>query len=297
MKRIISFFTVAVFLVGLFSCASTSAAVQSGSSVWKVSRGGNTIFLGGSVHILRNKDFPLPREFDLAFSQSTMLVLEADIEQMENEELAQYLVSQMVLPGGRTLQSILEPAVYALLKAECAKYGFSIEAVSNFKPSMVLTMLSMLQVQKTGFVQQGVDAHFLEKAHRAEMPVNFLETVETQIDMLLAMGEGYENDFVRYSLSDMSDNDDENVLIALVTEWRTGGMAISEASLIELKETWPAIYQTLVADRNAAWIPQIEEYLDSGQRPFIVVGLFHMHGPDGLLTQLENSGCTVEQLR
>jgi uncharacterized protein YbaP (TraB family) len=85
-------------------------------------------------------------------------------------------------------------------------------------------------------------------------------------------------------------------LAETLTEWKTGDATIADASLIEMREEWPEIYKDLVADRNAAWLPQIEEYLASGQVPFIIVGAFHLHGPDGLLLQLENSGCTVEQL-
>jgi uncharacterized protein YbaP (TraB family) len=191
----------------------------------------------------------------------------------------------------------LDPDVYDLLKAECAKYKLPIEAFSRFKPSMVINILSMYQIRKLGFVQQGIDMHYLEKAHKAKKPVNFLETVKFQIDMLVSMGEGYENDYVRYSLSDISETDDENEIITLLAEWRTGDVSFSEELLLKMKEKSPIIYETLVSDRNNAWIPQIEEYLDSGQLPFIVVGLLHMHGSDGLLTQLENSGCTVEQLK
>ena len=88
MKRIFSFYSLVLTLVLFFSCTSSSAVSareQGGSSVWVISRNGNTLYLGGSIHILRDDDFPLPTEFDLAFSQSTVLVLEADLEQMENE--------------------------------------------------------------------------------------------------------------------------------------------------------------------------------------------------------------------
>jgi uncharacterized protein YbaP (TraB family) len=198
MKRIITLFAVVLFVVGLFSCRSSPPTpVQSGSSVWKISKNDNSLFLGGSIHVLRAKDFPLPKEFDRAFSQSKMLVLEADIEQMENDEITQYLSNQMFLPGGQTLQSILDSDTYDLLETTCAEYGFSIDAVFNLKPSMVVTMLSMLQIQEFGFVQQGVDIYYLDQAHQANKPVGFLETIEFQIDMIVSMGEGYENDFVR----------------------------------------------------------------------------------------------------
>jgi uncharacterized protein YbaP (TraB family) len=57
-----------------------------------------------------------------------------------------------------------------------------------------------------------------------------------------------------------------------------------------MKQDWPAIYKTLVSDRNTAWMPQIEEFLAGGQVHFVVVGLLHLHGPDGLLRQLEDLG-------
>ena len=108
MKRIISFCVIVIIGVGLFSCASLSPRNQTGSSVWKISRGGNSLFLGGSVHILRDDDYPLPDEFDRAFSQSSMLVIETDVEQLSDPDVAQYLMSNMFLPGNKTLRSILE---------------------------------------------------------------------------------------------------------------------------------------------------------------------------------------------
>jgi uncharacterized protein YbaP (TraB family) len=296
MKRFISFLAVILFSVGLFSCASSPASdpVLSGSSVWKISKNGKSLFLGGSVHILRAGDFPLPGEFDRAFLQSTLLVLEADLEQMGDEGVVQYLMYRMILPSGQTLQSVLDSDTYDLLEAACAAYEYPIEVVSNFKPSMVITILTVLQIQKLGFVQEGIDAYYLNKAQATNKPVAFLETVEAQIDLIVSMGEGYENDFVRYSLSDMSNT--ENELTMLLAEWKTGNASTTEKSLIKWKEEWPVMYQSLITDRNAAWVPQIEEYLASGQVPFIIVGAAHLHGPDGLLTQLKNSGCTVEQL-
>jgi uncharacterized protein YbaP (TraB family) len=295
MKRIISLFAILLFLTGLFSCASSPSSAKSGSPVWKISGNGNTLFLGGSVHILRSNDFPLPKAFDRAFSQSKLLVLEADVEQIADENVNQYLMSKVLLPEGQTLQSILDPDTYFLLKLECAKYGFLVDAVSNYKPSMVITILGVLQMQKFGFVEQGVDAFFQDKAKKENKPVHFLESLEFQIDMLVSMGEGYENDYVRYSLEDFSTTD--NSLAELVAEWKRGNVLSAEAALAEMKEEWPEMYKLMVVDRNAAWMPQIEEYLASGQIAFVVVGAFHLHGPDGLLTQLRNSGYIVEQMK
>jgi len=295
MKRIFSIIVTVLIFAGLASCASSPAAAGSGSSVWKISRDGKSLYLGGSVHVLRNTDFPLPQEFDTAFSQSEILVLEADIEQMADEGVAQYLISKMLLPGETTLQSILDADTYKLLVAAYAEYGVSISEVSKLKPSMAVNILTIFQIQKYGFVLQGVDSYYLEKARTENKPVNFLETVQTQIDMLVNMGDGYENDFVRYSLQDMASAETE--LETLLAEWKKGSASITEKAISEMREQWPEIYKTLLADRNAAWMPQIERFLADRPVCFVVVGLMHLHGPDGLLRQLGNSGYAVERLK
>jgi uncharacterized protein YbaP (TraB family) len=296
MKRFVSLFTVLLLITGLsfgMTSPSSSSSAQFGSSVWKVSKGGNSLFLGGSIHILRPDDFPLPDAFDRAYLQSKLLVLEADVDQMADENVVQYLMSRMFLPDSKTLHTILEPDTYNLLDEACLEYGFSLDAFSTMKPSMVMTVLSMFQVQKFGFVEEGVDAFYQNRAKNENKSIRFLESVELQIDMLVSMGEGYENEYVLYSLEDFSTTD--NYLAEIVNEWKTGDAVITEASLVDMREEWPEMYKSMVFDRNAAWMPQIEEYLATGAVPFIVVGAAHLHGPDGLLIQLRNSGCTVEQ--
>ena len=298
MKRIISFCVLIFSITLIFSCASSPAPPapeQSGSSVWKISRNNNTLFLGGSIHLLREKDFPLPPEFLLAFSQSTVLVLETDVEQMQNEEISQYLMSRMLLADGQTLQTILDSETYEMLAAKTNEYGLPLEAVSNFKPSMLMLILTMIQIGELGFTQEGIDFYFMQKAGNENKPIQFLESVESQIDILVSMGEGYENEFIRYSLQDMENT--EMFLVDILNDWRTGQSMSNEISLKAMKEEWPLLYKSMVTDRHDAWMPQIEEYLDSGSTFFVVVGLFHMHGPDGLLRQLEERGSTIEQLR
>jgi uncharacterized protein YbaP (TraB family) len=300
MKRLLSLFTIILLSAGLFTSMKSSTPIvrynssgQPVSSVWKISKDGNALFLGGSIHVLRPDDFPLPGAYNRAFSESKLLVLEADVELMADEEVAGYLLDRMYLPEGQSLQTILRPDTYDLLEEACEEFGFPIEAVYNLKPSMVITVLSVFHMQESGFVEEGVDAYFLNYAKDENKPIRFLESVELQIDMLVSMGEGYEDEYVLYSLEDFSNTD--NYLSEIVAEWRTGDASITEASLIDMKKEWPQMYKSMVLDRNAAWIPQIEEYLATGAVPFIVVGAAHLHGPDGLLVQLKNLGCTVEQ--
>ena len=290
MKRFLYF----TLILALFISCRT-AGEPSGSSVWMVSKDGNTLYLGGSIHILREDDFPLPKEFDLALSESEVLVLEADVEQMEDDEVVRYVMSQMFLSDNQTLATLLDPDVYTMLSDSLNEYGLPIESISGFKPSMVMTMLTMIQFQEYGFTQEGIDFYYLQKALDENKQIQFLESVESQIDMLVSMGEGYENDFVLYSLQDLENTG--TFLTTILNDWRTGESESTEMSLISMKEEWPQTYKSMITDRHDAWMPQIEEFLDSGSTYFVIAGLLHMHGPDGLLKQLEDKGCTIEQLK
>ena len=265
-----------------------------GSSVWKVTKNGKSLYLGGSVHILRAKDFPLPKEYDYAFSKSEVQVLEADTEQMNDPELTQYLLSQMFLPEGVSIASLLEPEVYDHLTQVCSEYGIPIYNVAKIKPSMLVTTLTMLQIEKLGFNEKGIDDYFLTKAKKEKKPVLFLESVQTQIDMFVSLGEGYENEFVSYSLLDMEHT--EEALEVMLFEWRRGQIGTNEETLIEMRDEWPQMYKVLFTDRHDAWIPQIEKFIASGKVHFVIAGLLHMHGQDGLRQRLEKLGYTVEQV-
>jgi uncharacterized protein YbaP (TraB family) len=160
---------------------------------------------------------------------------------------------------------------------------------------MAVNMLAVLEMEANGFVEEGVDFYFHKKAKEKNMPVEFLEELEVQINMLLTMGDGYENDFVRYSLADMGNTQQE--LETMVLAWKTGDVEYEESSLMGMKTEWPILYKTLLTDRNNAWLPRLEAYLTTSPVEFVVVGLAHLYGPDGLLQQLKDKGYVVEQFR
>ncbi|MDR3160555.1 MAG: TraB/GumN family protein, partial [Spirochaetaceae bacterium] len=99
--------------LGLFILAAAAAGAQ--SPVWKVIGQDSWLYLGGSVHILREEDYPLPQAFETAFAGSSVLVLETDVNRMGEGETARALLEGMFLPEQRTLQSVLSKGVYKRL--------------------------------------------------------------------------------------------------------------------------------------------------------------------------------------
>jgi uncharacterized protein YbaP (TraB family) len=266
------------------------------SSVWEISKNGNTLYLGGSVHILRAEDYPLPQEFDMAFDKSDILVLEADVAQMQNPEVAQKMMAQSMLPSDETLQTVLDAETYKLLADKSAELSFPLDNMQKMKPAMVVTFLTMGKMQQLGFTPQGVDTHYETKARENNMKIDFLETIDFQIDLFTNMGTGYENEFVKYSLEEL-DNVEKQINL-LIPEWRNGSSTLLETVINpELKEKFPTVYQTINIDRNNDWLPILETYLQDERVEFVVVGLAHLHGEDGLLALLRNKGYVVKQVK
>jgi len=114
MKKVIFGF---VLLIGLFTACENSEDSKPGyATLWEISKNGNSLFLAGSVHLLRSQDYPMPAAFDYAYKKSSVLVLETDVDRMEDPDIVEYMNEKFMLPEGQTLQTVLDEDVYSRLE-------------------------------------------------------------------------------------------------------------------------------------------------------------------------------------
>ena len=77
------------------------------SPVWKITRGDRHLFIGGTVHVLSQDDYPLPKAFETAYGASSVIVFEADIRELQAPEFQKALLARAVYPEGTTLMDFL----------------------------------------------------------------------------------------------------------------------------------------------------------------------------------------------
>lgn len=265
------------------------------SSVWKISKGEQSLYIGGTCHVLRPSDYPLPAEFDTAYAASDTLVFEIDPAAAQDPAFAMQLLAKASYTDGRSLKSVLSDKAYAALAAQGKKSGLPIEMLNGIKPGMVMMMLMMQELTKAGVSEEGVDMHYHALGLKDNKSVQSLETPEFQIDLITSLGEGMEDELVLYGLEDLSHM--QELFSELIGSWRTGDLAQIEALFLSDMRDYPELYAKMLVDRNQRWIPQIEAYLKSPEIEFVLIGVAHAAGEDGILHLLEGQGYSVEQVR
>ena len=271
-----------------------STTLHAESSVWKIKKGNNYLFLGGTVHVLAAADYPLPDEFDQAYQRSERLVLETDMQKLESPDFQQTMLRELTYSDGRNLKSVLSEKTFQALEQYCSSRGIPMANLLPFKPGLVAATLTIFELQYLGLAGEGVDAYFNGKAVKDQKSIGQLETVEAQLEFISTMGQGREDEMIAYTLSDIKN------LSSLMGEikqlWRSGNMSdLDTLAVIPFKNDFPGIYKKILVDRNNAWIPQIQSMLKTREVEFVLVGALHLAGEDGLLAQLSASGYEVQK--
>ena len=273
---------------------TTHLPVYAETSLWTVESKGSVTYLGGTCHVLRPSDYPLPTEFEHAYANSTLIAFETDLNQLNDPQTLQTMIRNGLYGDGRTLETELSATAYGDLKKYCEKMGVPISVVNGMKPWMALLNLLTLELRKLGVSEKGVDAFFHKRAEADGKMIGMLESVDTHMAFISAMGEGYENAFMRFSLRDLEKTGD--IIDQLITVWRKGDAKRLESLFSDqMKRECPDLYDLVLVQRNRHWMDQINQYVRTPEKELVLVGVAHLVGEDGLIALLKKRGYRVEK--
>jgi len=108
------------------------------TSLWQISKNGNHLYLGGTIHVLKKTDYPLPVEFTRAFEKSDKLMFETDIEKAKSPEFGKKMAQMMMLPAGKSLKDILNKKTFSRLKQYLVTKNIPVDNFLSFKPSLII---------------------------------------------------------------------------------------------------------------------------------------------------------------
>jgi uncharacterized protein YbaP (TraB family) len=263
-------------------------------SLWKVQGKQNTVYLLGSIHLLKKENYPLPAAMETAFTNCAVVVFEADLSAAEDLTLAMSLMSKSQLPEGQTLKDILSPDVYQSFTNHASQSPLPLEMLVRYTPGMAATTIEGLEMMRLGFDPElGLDMHFYKLARKDGKRIVPLESMDFQMGLLNGLSKEEGDWFMKQTLNGLDNVKTE--VADMVKYWETGeGDKLAQLLDRGLKES-ATIYKRLVTDRNRNWIPKIEELARGDKNAIIIVGAGHLVGKEGLVELLKKDDFKVTQ--
>lgn len=281
-------------VVAAFAAARADAADR--SVLWAVRGEHNTVYLLGSIHVLRPGDGELPRAALEAYADAEQLVMEIDLDDpgiADPTALLGTMQRSALLPEGESLRGVLGHD-YAEVAGRARESGLDLAMLDRFAPWFVATMLLQLELTQRGFKPElGIEQQLAERAVRDGKPIEGLETAEQQFAVLAGLSLPEQKRFLMMSLGESERLDAE--IEDLLAAWRSGDVAALEEMLTAAFEEFPELYGPLTEDRNRAWVEQLDGLLDDRDDYLVVVGALHLVGRHSVVELLRRRGYAVTQ--
>ena len=225
-------------------------------SLWVMESDTNRTYLLGSIHVLRERDYPLPQVIYDAYEDAEQLVMEIDLSRLDPLHALALSRQVAMLPEADTLATVVGAENFARALLLAKKNQINLQMFERVEPWFAAMTISQMQMQRLGFsADKGIELHFLKLALQDEKPQAGLETIEQQLGILdqLPMDEQ-----IRFFLDSLTETqtlleEGEHMLRA----WKTGDSAKLEAMFADELKSSPQLRQALLVDRNQRWLPKI----------------------------------------
>jgi uncharacterized protein YbaP (TraB family) len=278
-------------------CVMLSAAVRADGPMhvlWELHGKHNTVYLMGSIHVLRPSDYPLAPAVLDAYSNAKSIFMEVDLQEIDSPSVQVELLASARLPEGVTLPAVMGRQRYERAGTLAHGVGVDISIFDAFAPWFVAEAISALQLQQLGFKpQSGVEMFFAEHARSDGKSVAGLETVHDQIALFNALSLDAQSDYLLSSLEEAETLPKE--VEDMVHAWQRGDTVwFADQLKTELGKD-PKLYQSILVARNKKWVPKIEALLNDDRNYLVIVGTLHLVGQDSVIEMLKKDGIGAAQ--
>lgn len=261
-------------------------------ALWVVKDEDTTIYLFGTVHILKPGLGWFDEGVKEAFDKSDRLVLEM-VEPPQAETQALFM-KMAIDQTGKTLRSKMTDGERAIYEGALKKIGLPVEGLDPFDPWAAAVTIQVLAMQKKGFdVNSGAEKQLSAAAKASNKPIGGVETMEYQLGIFDAMSEAEQ---IKFLIEGAKVIDDAEVTMdRMVNLWATPDPE-GLAKLMNEGMTSPALYHALLTKRNANWAKWISEQMAKPGTTFMAVGAGHLSGATSVPALLPAYGLSAERV-
>jgi len=283
-----------IWLLGVVAAAMLPAVpARAEPAMWVIRDKDSTIYLIGTLHLLRHETEWNAAKVKKAVTESSELWLE--VADIDDQASILPIMAQYGIDREKTLSSKLNVAQKEKLAKLAASYGVPLASLEPMKPWMAALMFAVLPLQKAGYdPNAGIDRLLKAQAEKEGDKVYGFETAEKQVRFFADLPESEQIAFLEETLGDAEKGMAQ--LEKLARAWIDGdNETLGNILVNELKKEAPAVYEKFLVQRNIAWSEKIAEILKGVGVQQIAVGAAHLAGPDSLQVQLAKRGIKAER--
>ena len=273
--------------------AAPAATTDADPALWVVKDDDTTIYLFGTVHVLRPGLSWFDEAVKTAFDASDEVVLELV---MPDDATAQAAVMKhAVNTSGTTLTAMLPEDERASYLQSLTNIGVPPAALDQYQPWFAATNLSIMTLMKAGYdANSGAEKVITAAAKEAGKPVSGLETMDQQLGFFSGLSKDSQIALLTSTVEELPNA--TKMTDDMVAKWGAGDpQGLGELMNESLRET-PELSTVLLADRNARWAEWINTRMAKPGTVFIAVGAGHLAGNDSVQAMLAKRKLTATRV-
>lgn len=299
--RYATFLLLALIVFGTFACASSPGS--SGSAIspaprffWTLTApSGARLSIQGTIHVGDSELYPLHKDVLSAMAESDLVYGELSLDSInEVQTLVVERMASSVAEPSKTVDRLLSPDELAQIETLMGKEMF--RRLSPFQPWVCSVVLESYAASSTGLNEAyGVDMALLSAAGELGKEVFGLETASFQLSVLAGPSLSTQLAVLKDNLRELREEPDSlKLLYAAYRDNNQKALAkIMDQSMrrsAAFSAELAAYYDSLLRQRNQAWLERLLGFAQEGKDVFVFAGAAHFVGQDNLIDMLKAKG-------
>jgi uncharacterized protein YbaP (TraB family) len=258
---------------------------------WKVEGDQSSLYLVGTIHILKPTLLPLAPVYDQFFREVDQVAFEINPLLQSDPQRVQ-LVESLARADPKLVKKALGKDLRKRLSRHLKSQGGHISGFYRIQPAFTALQVSQSRIAALGYSGNlGLEMHYARQASALGKAVLELESPVTAIEIFTQLPLSSQVVMLDETLKEL---DLVQVGVGkLIRAWLLGDVQqIYEVTAKEFQviPELSHISDLLLRGRNEMWLEKIEGYLHQDRTTLVMVGSAHFGGEKGLLQLLKSKG-------
>lgn len=298
MRRATLVLTVLLSMIvfGLFQPAMASER----GVLFKVSHGGHTMHLFGTLHVGKSSFYPLEPRIRNALANATTLALEVDPFAPSAGMRRAVAEFGQLAPGEPGYERLAEDERRRIERIAMAA-GIDAGQAFRYKPVLLASLLALHEFTRQGYrIDHGADRHLAAQVRHGGARLLALESLDAQLRMLDRLQDDGRWRFLVETLDTIESGAQAAQALAMARAWeradRAALDAIAQRMLAGETESGAFVRDVIFRERNTALAEGLMRLLQKESNTVAALGFLHLLGEGGVAELLAERGAEVERL-